>query len=165
MNPEHKALGRLWEAPWRGAGRNLGRARGNPGGLPDAARLNDRMEVLREELADEAARREKAAAAKEADSMRWGRAPPELEAALAVGEQVLKELGISELEARETIDDVRRRDDERLTLQLSGGLQAGRSLMRGNMPTPQPAPYIKPRREGRLLNEDAVEADDKTAAP
>ena len=29
-----------------------------------------------------------------------------------------------------------------------------RQLMRGNMPTPQPAPYIKPRREGRLLNED-----------
>ena len=87
------------------------------------------------------------------------------ESALAFGEQVLKELGVSELEARETIDDVRRRDDERLTLQLSGGLQAGRSLMRGNMPTPQPAPYIKPRREGRLLNEDAVEADEKTAAP
>jgi glutathione-regulated potassium-efflux system protein KefB len=26
--------------------------------------------------------------------------------------------------------------------------------MRGNLPTPQPAPYIKPKREGRLLNED-----------
>ena len=78
---------------------------------------------------------------------------------------MLKELGASDIEARETIEDVRRRDDERLTLQLSGGLQAGRALMRGNMPTPQPAPYIKPRREGRLLNEDAVEADEKTAAP
>ena len=87
------------------------------------------------------------------------------ESALAFGEQVLKELGASDIEARETIEDVRRRDDERLTLQLSGGLQAGRALMRGNMPTPQPAPYIKPRREGRLLNEDAVEADEKTAAP
>ena len=87
------------------------------------------------------------------------------ESALAFGEQVLKELGASDIEARETIEDVRRRDDERLTLQLSGGLQAGRSLMRGNMPTPQPAPYIKPRREGRLLNEDAVEAEEKTAAP
>ncbi|MDP3400899.1 MAG: cation:proton antiporter, partial [Brevundimonas sp.] len=78
------------------------------------------------------------------------------ESALAFGEQVLKELGASDIEARETIEDVRRRDDERLTLQLSGGLQAGRALMRGNMPTPQPAPYIKPRREGRLLNEEAV---------
>ncbi|HAV50885.1 MAG TPA: potassium transporter, partial [Brevundimonas sp.] len=87
------------------------------------------------------------------------------ESALAFGEQVLKELGVSDLEARETIEDVRRRDDERLTLQLSGGLQAGRALMRGNIPTPQPAPYIKPRRQGRLLNEDAIEADEKTAAP
>ena len=34
------------------------------------------------------------------------------------------------------------------------GLGAGRQLMRGNLSTPQPAPYIKPRREGRLLNED-----------
>lgn len=87
------------------------------------------------------------------------------ESALAFGEQVLKELGVSDMEARETIDDVRRRDEERLTLQLSGGLQAGRSLMRGNMPTPQPAPYIKPRRKGRLLNEEAVEAEEKAATP
>lgn len=87
------------------------------------------------------------------------------ESALAFGEQVLKGLGASDIEARETIDDVRRRDEERLTLQLSGGLQAGRALMRGNMPTPQPAPYIKPRREGRLLNEEAVEAEEKAATP
>ena len=46
------------------------------------------------------------------------------------------------------------RDEARLDLQLTGGLKAGRQLMRGNRPTPQPAPYIKPRREGRLLNED-----------
>ncbi|KAK0338894.1 hypothetical protein LTR94_036734, partial [Friedmanniomyces endolithicus] len=56
--------------------------------------------------------------------------------------------------AAETIGDVRRRDDARLDLQLTGGLKAGRQLMRGNLPTPQPAPYIKPKREGRLLNED-----------
>jgi glutathione-regulated potassium-efflux system protein KefB len=60
-------------------------------------------------------------------------------------------------EARESIEDARRRDEERLTLQLTGGIQAGRALMRGNAPTPQPAPYVKPRREGRLLNEDEVE--------
>ena len=34
----------------------------------------------------------------------------------------------------------------------------GRGLMRGNAVTPQPAPYIKPRREGRALNEEAAEA-------
>ena len=36
---------------------------------------------------------------------------------------------------------------------MPGG-KAGAALMRGNMPTPQPTPYIKPHREGRLVNED-----------
>ena len=76
------------------------------------------------------------------------------ESALKFGERALVELGLDEHEAAETIGDVRRRDEARLDLQLTGGLKAGRQLMRGNMPTPQPAPYIKPRREGRLLNED-----------
>jgi len=77
------------------------------------------------------------------------------ESALVFGEAVLRDLGFSEDEARETIQDVRRRDDERLALQLSGGITAGRALMRGNMTTPEPQPYIQPRREGRLLNEQA----------
>ncbi|MCW0046191.1 NAD-binding protein [Brevundimonas sp. BT-123] len=76
------------------------------------------------------------------------------ESALKFGERALVELGLDEHEAAATIGDVRRRDEARLDLQLTGGLKAGRQLMRGNMPTPQPAPYIKPRREGRLLNED-----------
>ena len=76
------------------------------------------------------------------------------ESALKFGERALVELGLEEQAAAETIGDVRRRDDARLDLQLTGGLTAGRQLMRGNMPTPQPAPYVTPRREGRLLNED-----------
>lgn len=76
------------------------------------------------------------------------------ESALVFGEQVLIDLGFAADEAAETIADVRRRDAERLDLQLAGGITAGRSLMRGNMATPQPAPYVTPRREGRLLNED-----------
>ncbi|MDB5422099.1 MAG: potassium efflux system protein, partial [Brevundimonas sp.] len=79
------------------------------------------------------------------------------ESALAFGEHVLKDLGFSADEARETIDDVRRRDEERLTLQVAGGLQAGRALWRNNTSTPQPEPYVKPRREGRALNEQAAE--------
>ena len=53
-------------------------------------------------------------------------------------------------------DRGRRRDEERLELQIAGGLAAGRSLMRGNMPTPQPAPLIVPRKEGRALNPEAA---------
>ncbi|KAK0332531.1 hypothetical protein LTR94_024482 [Friedmanniomyces endolithicus] len=79
------------------------------------------------------------------------------ESALKFGERALIELGLEEIEAAETIGDVRRRDDARLDLQLTGGISAGRQLMRGNMATPQPAPYIKPKREGRLLNEDEPE--------
>jgi glutathione-regulated potassium-efflux system protein KefB len=76
------------------------------------------------------------------------------ESALKFGERALIELGMDERTAADTIGDVRRRDEARLDLQLTGGLAAGRQLMRGNLSTPQPTPYIKPRREGRLLNED-----------
>ena len=79
------------------------------------------------------------------------------ESALAFSEHVLKDLGFSGDEATETIEDVRRRDEERLLLQVTGGLQAGRSLWRNNTSTPQPEPYVKPRREARALNEDAAE--------
>lgn len=76
------------------------------------------------------------------------------ESALKFGEAVLAGLGFPEEAAADAIAEVRRRDAARLDLQLTGGLQAGQALMRGNLPTPQPAPYIKPSREGRLVNED-----------
>ncbi len=79
------------------------------------------------------------------------------ESALAFSDHVLKDLGFNQYEVQETIEDVRRRDEERLVLQVTGGLQAGRSLWRNNTSTPQPEPYVKPRREGQALNEDAAE--------
>ena len=77
------------------------------------------------------------------------------ESALKFGEAVLIELGSDEERARDAIEDVRRRDAARLDLQLTGGLTAGRQLMRGNMVTPQPAPYVTPRRQGVVVTEDA----------
>jgi glutathione-regulated potassium-efflux system protein KefB len=79
------------------------------------------------------------------------------ESALKFGEQVLIDLGFNAEDVAETIEDVRRRDAERLTLQVAGGLTAGRGLMRGNAVTPTPEPYVKPKREARALNEDAAE--------
>jgi len=76
------------------------------------------------------------------------------ESALRFGQAVLEELGLPEDEVADVIADVRRRDEARLDLDLTGGLKAGAALIRGNMPTPQPTPYIKPHREGRLVNED-----------
>ncbi|MDP2116168.1 MAG: potassium transporter, partial [Brevundimonas sp.] len=80
------------------------------------------------------------------------------ESALVFGQQVLIDLGFSHEQAAETIADVRRRDEERLSLQMVEGIMAGRSLMRGNVLTTRPEPWIKPRREGQALNEEAAEA-------
>jgi glutathione-regulated potassium-efflux system protein KefB len=81
------------------------------------------------------------------------------ESALTFGREVLLDLGFSDEQVTETIADVRRRDEERFTLQLAGGdITAGRHLMRGNIATTRPEPYVRPRREGRALNEEAAEA-------
>ncbi|MGE7197064.1 monovalent cation:proton antiporter-2 (CPA2) family protein [Brevundimonas naejangsanensis] len=81
------------------------------------------------------------------------------ESALKFGQAVLEELGLPQDQAAEVIADVRRRDEARLDLEVTGGLGAGRAMMRGNMPTPKPTPYIKPHREGRLVNEDEAPAE------
>jgi glutathione-regulated potassium-efflux system protein KefB len=80
------------------------------------------------------------------------------ESALVFSHQVLIDLGFTHEQAADTIEDVRRRDEERLSLQMVEGITAGRSLMRGNLRTTKPEPYVKPRREGRALNEEAAEA-------
>jgi len=79
------------------------------------------------------------------------------ESAIKFGEQVLIDLGFNATDVAETIEDVRRRDAERLILQVTGGITAGRGLMRGNAVTPTPEPYVKPRRESRALNEEAAD--------
>jgi len=61
------------------------------------------------------------------------------------GHAVLTELGLAREQADEAIADVRRRDQERLELQLVSGLDAGRSLWRNNAQTPMPEPFTPPR--------------------
>lgn len=60
-------------------------------------------------------------------------------------ERVAQPLGLPADQAAETVADVRRRDKERLALQVVSGIQAGRSLLRGNMTTPMPE-HLTPRR-------------------
>ncbi len=84
------------------------------------------------------------------------------ESALEFGRTALIDLGVEPDEAAEVIEDVRRRDDQRFELQIAGGLAAGRALMRGNLQTPQPAPLVTPRREGKALNEEAAEVIGET---
>lgn len=80
------------------------------------------------------------------------------ESALAFSREVLIEMGVDAAEAEDIIADVRELDAARLDLQIAGGMDAGRSLMRGNMQTPQPAPLVVPKRETRALNDEAAEA-------
>ena len=80
------------------------------------------------------------------------------ESALVFGKNVLISLGVDEVEAAEIARDVRRRDTERLELQVAGGIQEGRWLMRGNMQTPTPEPFSVPRKEGEAGNKEAADA-------
>ena len=79
------------------------------------------------------------------------------ESALTFGKRTLIELGVDEVEAAEIVRDVRRADNERLELQVAGGIQAGRWLMRGNMATPTPEPFSVPRHGGKALNTEAAD--------
>ncbi|MDT4868323.1 hypothetical protein FQZ97_1032780 [compost metagenome] len=57
---------------------------------------------------------------------------------MAFGRQGVVALGATPEEADEVIDDLRRRDKERLVLEMSGGLFAGRALVQVNTETRQP---------------------------
>jgi glutathione-regulated potassium-efflux system protein KefB len=80
------------------------------------------------------------------------------ESALLFGGATLEQLGVDQDEVAEVVADVRRRDAERLELQISGGLQAGRRLMKGNIPEPTPTPLTPPKRPGQAMNEGAADA-------
>ena len=76
--------------------------------------------------------------------------------ALAMGHAALEGLDVPEEEAAEITDEVRRRDRQRLDIQLCDGLFAGRELMYGNRPVP--GPLTPPRRAGQALNPEAEAA-------
>lgn len=79
------------------------------------------------------------------------------ESALVFSREVLSGLGFEEEDIREAIDDVRERDQQRVELELIGGLEAGRSLLRGNMVTPEPEPFF-PARKRSVSVADAAPA-------
>jgi glutathione-regulated potassium-efflux system protein KefB len=76
------------------------------------------------------------------------------ESALALGEQTLRALGVAPEEAAATCTEVRRRDAERVRLELAGGLAAGRGLLLGNVP--RPTPLTPPRRSARPLSAETA---------
>ncbi|MGL5735882.1 MAG: cation:proton antiporter, partial [Beijerinckiaceae bacterium] len=67
--------------------------------------------------------------------------------AMGFGGAVLRELGVSAERAREVVDDVRRRDEQRLLIQQSEGLMGGVHLLK-------PEPLAQPKTQTRALNEE-----------
>ncbi len=78
------------------------------------------------------------------------------ESAMVFGEALMRDLGFPDSVVSETMEQVRRRDEERLEMQIVGGITAGRSLMRGNMSTPLPAPLSLPRFDTKAINAEAA---------
>ncbi|MCD6074296.1 MAG: potassium efflux system protein [Rhodospirillales bacterium] len=72
------------------------------------------------------------------------------ESATAMGAAMLEGLGVAPEDVAEIVTDVRRRDAERLTLQVAGGIYAGADLVRNNGPIP--APLTVPKQAGRPLS-------------
>jgi glutathione-regulated potassium-efflux system protein KefB len=81
------------------------------------------------------------------------------ESAMAFGEAALRELGVSAEEAAETVAGVRRRDVERLELQMAEGVFAGRDLVSGARPLP--TPLSPPKRTGQALSEETAVATEE----
>lgn len=79
------------------------------------------------------------------------------ESAMLFGQMALRELGVPEDAVVEIMDDTRRRDEERLELQVAGDITSGMGLMRNN--SPRPAPLTKPRKPVAAYNvEDGIAA-------
>ncbi len=81
------------------------------------------------------------------------------ESGLLFGRKTLEALGISEEEAKTIADDVRQRDEDRLHVQASEGILAGRHLL-FNKPV-VPEPLVKPTRTAVPLDK----ATEETIAP
>ena len=77
------------------------------------------------------------------------------ESALVMGFALLEGLGLSRDEAKEIVKDVRQRDMDRLKIQLTDGLLAGRETLHA---APVPEPLVQPRHEGKAIDSTTDEA-------
>jgi glutathione-regulated potassium-efflux system protein KefB len=76
------------------------------------------------------------------------------ESSMRFGEEALRRLDVPEEELAEIGQRLRDRDAERVTLEVAGGLMAGRVLIQGN--APRPTPYTQPKRPARPLSEETA---------
>lgn len=85
------------------------------------------------------------------------------ESASRFGEAALRALDVPEAEAAAIAAEVWRRDQARLQLQFTGGLQAGRDLLHGNRLKPQP--LTAPAAQGEALSAETEALTRAEAAP
>jgi CPA2 family monovalent cation:H+ antiporter-2 len=85
-----------------------------------------------------------------------------LESGLLFGRRTLEALGVAEVDAYEIGEDIRKRDEARLVLQVSEGLQAGQDLLFSKPIHPEP--LVKPKRApGPFDNDPLANTADVTA--
>jgi len=84
------------------------------------------------------------------------------ESAMTFGEATLRALGVEPEDARAIAEEVRERDQERLELQMTGGLLAGGDTLRTR---PVPTPLVPPKRAPRPLSEETAVVAEKEDAP
>ncbi|MDE1995062.1 MAG: potassium transporter TrkA, partial [Rhizobiaceae bacterium] len=74
------------------------------------------------------------------------------ESGLLFGRRTLEALGVGEADAFAIQEDIRKRDEQRLVLQTSQGLQAGRDMLYSRPVKPEP--LIKPKRTTEAFDDD-----------
>jgi monovalent cation:H+ antiporter-2, CPA2 family len=84
------------------------------------------------------------------------------ESGLMFGRKTLEALGTDEATAIAILEDVRRRDEERLEIQMAEGIYAGNDRLRTRPMTPEP--LVKPRREARRLDQTKEETQPEPAS-
>ncbi|WEA60764.1 monovalent cation:proton antiporter-2 (CPA2) family protein [Rhizobium sp. BJ04] len=77
-----------------------------------------------------------------------------LESGLLFGRRTLEALGVPEVDAYEIGEDIRKRDEARLVLQVSEGLQAGRDMLFSHPVRPEP--LVKPKRASDAFEDDPL---------
>lgn len=77
-----------------------------------------------------------------------------LESGLLFGRRTLEALGVPEVDAYEIGEDIRKRDEARLVLQVSEGLQAGRDMLFSHPVHPEP--LVKPKRAADPFEDDPL---------
>jgi CPA2 family monovalent cation:H+ antiporter-2 len=87
------------------------------------------------------------------------------ESGLKFGQRTLEGLGVPEADTLAIAEEVRRRDEERLAMQATGGMYAGTGAL--NTAPVSPEPLVKPSREGRRLDKaiDAAVKKEGEAVP